>query len=268
MNLAEKILCISLLISLLLLGIFTNAYAEHKVVDVYQNLKLKHATSPNVCIFEADPSITDNWKEIETATRSGILAWTQSLESMSSGWYMNVKDTIPWAEHANLSTEDYTQCQIFIDYGYNGGGAAVGTTALDFSKSWHKFTYITIYLTAEEKAPKINVCLGTCEKETGVSTEKILKEFPMNTVRNIVIHEFGHAIGLGHYHSQDKLKGFEKSAMNPMIKPFSEDVWGVKANDINMLVKLYGSDGFNSRDGLPYNPNACMFYHGSLLFCD
>ena len=266
MDLTEKILWISLLTTLLMLGVFTNAYAEHNVIDVYQNLKIKHKYSPNVCIFEPDPSITDNWEEIEKATRSGVLAWTQSLESMSSGWHMNIKPVIPWSEHAYLSTENYTQCQIFIDYGYNSGTKAMGTTALDFSKSWHKFTYITIYLTAQEKAPKITICLGTCEKETGV--EGVPKEFPMNTIRNITIHEFGHAIGLGHYHSANKITGFSESAMNPMINPFSEDIWGVKANDINMLVKLYGSDAFHSRDGLPYNPSACMFYHGSLLYCD
>jgi hypothetical protein len=142
----------------------------------------------------------------------------------------------------------------------------MGTTSLDFSKSWHKYTYITIYLTAQEKAPKITICLGTCEKETGV--EGVPKEFPMNTIRNITIHEFGHAIGLGHYHSANKITGFSESAMNPMINPFSEDIWGVKANDVNMLIHLYGSNGFHSRDGLPYNPSACMFYHGSLLYCD
>ena len=86
------------------------------------------------------------------------------------------------------------------------------------------------------------------------------EQLPLHTVYNIVLHELGHGLGLGHYESQSP-NGFKYSTMTPSLKPFSNEMFEVKITDKFMLGYLYGTDGFQKPQ--PYwIDDHCLFDHG------
>ena len=269
MDKTEQILWIVLIVSLVCFFSLNSAFSQVDLTpyDKYENLKIKHSTNPNLCIFEADPTFTSNWKEIETKTKIAVYYWEASLHAVTGGnWDINILPTVPFEEHENAMAEDYPMCNIMITFeDHNPDTNALGTTGIDFASSNHKYTFIRVYLNAAD-LQKIEINIGELknDEEVTITFENNRKPLPMNTVRNIIMHEIGHGLGLGHFFGVDQ----EKSVMRPSLEPFSDDEWNVQLVDIKMLIELYGEDGFGG-NGLPYNPNACYFTQDSQLeVCD
>lgn len=86
------------------------------------------------------------------------------------------------------------------------------------------------------------------------------EQLPLQTVYNIVLHELGHGLGLGHYES-DAPKGHYRSAMTPSLKPFSNEVFEIKIADKFMLGYLYGTDGYKKPQP-HWIDDYCLFDHG------
>ena len=269
MDKTEQILWILLIVSLVCFFSLNSAFGQINLTpyDKYENLKIKHSTNPNLCIFEADPTFTSSWKEIETETKIAVYYWESTLHAVSDGnWDINILPTIPFEEHENAMAEDYPMCNILITYeDHNPDSNALGTTGIDFANSSHKYTFIRVWLNAVDHQ-KIEINIGELKdgEELTFTFENKRKPLPMNTVRNIVMHEIGHGIGLGHFFGVDQ----DKSVMRPSLEPFSDDEWNVHLVDVKMVIELYGEDGFGG-NGLPYNPKACYFTQDSQLeICD
>ena len=70
-----------------------------------------------------------------------------------------------------------------------------------------------------------------------------------NQVRNVVLHEIGHAFGLAHYDVTNPLKpgehGTDRSSMYYSIDLNDKEQWlEVKLPEILMLKEIYGEDGW------------------------
>lgn len=269
MDKTEQMLWIVLIVSLVCFFSLNSAFGQIdlSIYDKYDNLKIKHIGNPNLCIFEADPTFTSNWEAIERETKIAVYYWEVSLIAVTGGnWDINILPTIPFEEHDTATPNDYPLCNILITYDdINTKTNALGSTAIDFSKSNHKFTFIKVFLNATENK-KITIKLGDIDKndDATITFSNNRKPLPMNTIRNIVMHEIGHGIGLGHFFGVNQ----GKSVMQPSLEPFSDDEWNIHLVDIKMVMELYGEDGFGGT-GLPYNPKACYFTQDSQLeMCD
>lgn len=231
---------------------------------LYETLRLRHADNPDICMFEVNPSLYSNWDELKSLTLIGIAEWTVKLEYTypDGDWGVVVKE-ISWEEHATKSVHDYEYCDIMINYEKTSNDMALGYTSLNFSKSWHKFMFINIFLESQKSVTKI--VLGNNTTVSAVNTSYPL---PPNTIKNIVVHELGHGFGLGHFYSGlDRKEGYTRSVMVESIDPFDEHQnLSVTYIDLMMLVKIYGENGWSSPQPV-YHIDGCNILNTFLFRC-
>ena len=183
-------------------------------------------------------------------------------------WSMNLHSTVPYHEHWNKTPDDYRHCTIFLTFEPWSEGRedmALGLTGIDFADSRHKFTYIVVFLHAEERN-NIVIDLGSMQENSDGKYEFIFdkKQLPLNTVYNIVLHELGHGLGLGHYWA-DQGDDYKRSALIPSLTPFDENInFEVTIADKFQLARLYGMDGFQKPQPV-WIPDHCVFEHGLKL---
>ena len=278
MDLPEKVVWIVCIVSIVcFFGIVSafGAYAWAQYPDEgddrYEFLGIRHDVRPQVCLFEPNPTHIDweYWKDVEFESWRAVLDWQLEMtEFLPEGdWSMFIHSTVPYHEHWNKTPDDYRHCNIFLTYeawNENPDNKALGLTGIDFSKSSHKFAYIVVYLHAV-KNTSIVLNFDDAEKdpETGLTKFKVnlaREQLPLQTVYNIVLHELGHGLGLGHYESQSP-NGHYRSTMTPSLKPFSNEVFEIKVTDKFMLGYLYGVDGYKKPQP-HWIDDYCLFDHG------
>jgi len=276
----NKILSITVITVIgILLLIPINIFAQYPENDKYEYLGIRHDTRPQVCLFEPNPTHVDwnYWKNVEFESWKAVLDWQLEMQTFlpDGDWTMSIHSTVPYIEHWNKTPDDYRHCTIFLTYeAFNEDpeSSALGITGIDFSKSSHKFTYIVVYLHAVSNT---NIVLNfedaNKDPETGLTKFEInldRVELPLQTVYNIVLHELGHGLGLGHYESNAP-NGYERSTMTPSLKPFkSNEVFEIKIADKFMLGYLYGVDGYQKPQP-PWIDDYCLFDHGiKIIKCE
>ena len=220
-------------------------YAETEPNSKYETLKLRHTTNPYVCLFEVNPDIYNDWVGLKYITISAIEEWILKLEyAYPNGNWTVLVETISWEDHENKTVFDYPQCNIMINYEKSSNSKTLGYTALNFNTSWHKFMFINIFLESQKNITKIVI-----GNDMSTSTVNMVKQsYPLseNTIKNIIIHEFGHGLGLGHFNLNRSMMGYTQSVMTPTIKPFNENqVLSVTYIDLVMIGKIYGENGWN-----------------------
>tara|TARA_B100000029_G_scaffold514285_1_gene616486 strand:- start:3504 stop:4334 length:831 start_codon:yes stop_codon:yes gene_type:complete len=261
-----KLLGISLIVVSLLMVTSVQAFGfTHEEGDKYENLGIRHDARPQVCLFEPNPTHVDwdYWKAVEYESWSAILEWQIQMSEFTDGdWTMFTHSTVPYHEHWNKTPDDYRHCTIFLTFeawNERTDDLALGLTGIDFADSKHKFTYIVVFLHAEERN-NIVIDLGSMKENSEGQFEFVFekKQLPLNTVYNIVLHELGHGLGLGHYWG-DK-QDHKRSALVPTLSPFEdEDIrFEITIADKFQLVQIYGEDGY-LKPHPPWLPDACYF---------
>ena len=235
--------CLFLLICISLIS-FANA-------DEYSSLGIRHADNPTICIFEPDPLYSSKGDSIINAAYNSIDLWQKGLyEQMPNGnWEMPIF-VIPLEDHKNKNASQFPVCNILISFEYtNQDSGSLGYTFLDFSKSYHKYTHVVVFLNDFQITEHYELNLGTLEQEKVNTTFKIV-EFSMTAVQNIITHEFGHAIGIGHYkitdypiYTADK-PWINASVMYYALNTAADEIGKPLYVDIKMAEKIYGDDGF------------------------
>tara|TARA_B100000029_G_scaffold513965_1_gene615122 strand:+ start:2560 stop:3399 length:840 start_codon:yes stop_codon:yes gene_type:complete len=272
MDKVEKAIWIILISSLLTFFGAISAFGQYPDSDKYEYLGIRHDVRPHVCLFEPNPTHVDwkYWKDVEFESWRAILDWQIEMQEFlpEGDWSMYIHSTVPYHEHWNKTPDDYRHCNIFLTYeAFNEDeerSDALGLTGIDFAKSSHKFTFIVVYLHAVQHTNIVlNLDDASVDPETGLAKFEInlqREELPMQTVYNIVLHELGHGLGLGHYESNAP-KGYLRSTMTPSLEPFGDDVFEIKIADKFMLGYLYGTDGYQKPQP-PWKDDHCLFEHG------
>ena len=231
---------------LILLVLFMNVpiYAENGEYSKYDSLKLRFDTNPHVCLFEVNPELYD-WYKLKNITISAIEEWILKLEyAYPKGDWAVLVETISWEDHKAANALDYPQCNIMINYEKTSNSTTLGSTGLNFNASWHKFMFINVFLESQKNITKIVI-----GDDMSTSTVNMIKEsYPLseNTIRNIILHEFGHGLGLAHFNLNRSMQGYTQSVMAPTISPFDENqILSVTYLDLVMIGKIYGENGWN-----------------------
>jgi len=219
-------------------GFLTNAYG-----DYYRTIGVYHADNPVVCIMYPDPKVDSRTDMIVEVTHSAINEWQTKIVNATGGnWNMTVTDH-NWIEHRYADVDDYRECSIFITYPYGNDGESVGRATWDFSRSVHNYYWLEIDLNTTER--KIAIHFG--EDGGTVSSNMKWMQIPESDIRNTVLHEFGHGLGLEHYYITTDCRTEEcdfSPIMYSKIDVFENEVKYVTEKDLNMLIRIYGEDGF------------------------
>ena len=243
-----------LIVGLVFAGVWSNAYA-----DEYSSLGIRHADNPKVCIFEPDTLYTSKGDSIINAAYNSIDLWQKGLyEQMPNGNWETPTFVIPLEDHKNKNALQFPVCNILISFEYsNQDNGSLGYTYLDFSKSYHKYTHVVVFLNDYQTTEHYELDLGTLEHKK-VRTTHNLEEFSMTAVQNIITHEFGHAIGIGHYkitdypiYTADK-PWINASVMYYAMNPKADEIGKPLYVDIKMAEKIYGDDGFGGKTTPPF----------------
>jgi len=231
-----------LIVGIAFFGFLTNAYG-----DYFRTIGVYHADNPLVCIMNPDPE-KENVKMIWEQTNSAINEWQNKLINATNGnWEMNVQE-YEWSEHAFLTVDDYPDCTIFVNYNHITEDESVGRTGWDFSNSNRYYYWVEVDTHTVEK--KVHIELDG--KGGNVSTNSVIRELPDTDLRNVILHEFGHSLGVEHYYVTTDCR-IEECDYNPImysqVNLFVDDVKYVTEKDLNMVIRIYGEDGFD-----PYKP--------------
>ena len=242
---------LGIFIAMFLLVMIFGVYLQSVFGDEYGTLGIRHPTNPIVCVFEPDPSHTKNVGGVMKSSYTAIDLWKEGLaeHSPEGNWDMTAF-TIPFEHHDGKNASEFPVCDILIAFEhYNPDSSSLGYTYIDFSSSNHKYAHIVVYLYDYRAIDHYNFVLGSQEQVYKDTTEEI-RPFSLTAIQHIVTHEFGHALGLGHYeitdypvYSKDK-PWLTASVMYYSINPDDDDVGKPLYVDIKMVERLYGEDGF------------------------
>jgi hypothetical protein len=220
--------------------------------DRFDTLGVKYRDSPVVCIFEPNPEYTSSVTGVINTTENAINNWEYALNKYSpNGNWDLMTFVIPFEYHDGQPAKNYTVCNIMISFEEaNWFDDSLGYASIDFSNSSHKFIHIISFLNGYDNNLKINmptITIGentTYDEPIAITLERI--EYPLIGIQNILSHEFGHGLGLGHYSITDApiVNPWDRSIMYYAVNPFNEDELLPTYADVKLVEKIYGDDGF------------------------
>ena len=228
--------------------------------DRFETMRHEHIDNPTVCIMEPDEELQIRFYHyLLHEAYNTVMEWQTEMTEFSQGdWYMPMI-LVEYENHFDRHVREFPQCNVFIEFDMHNTGdvvnsTALGYTAYDFSNSRHHYAYIKVYVTAEKLTSKASICIGCNNNDIAEAQFKTTKNHEYledYSVKKILLHEFGHALGLGHYVEDKDKTNNQDSLMFPFMSAFSPDNKNAKIELIDkiLLVQMYSFDGFGGHQG-------------------
>ncbi len=202
---------------------------------------------PTVCIFQPnDPRIDESrWNNWYSDAKTGIDTWRSILSQTGQGnWDINIVEVS--LDKADLLNHSACDVSIkFVKQLYESDGNCVNALGCAWQGGLIKIVY-----------SNFEYCGKVYNSDFGINVNRYC--FSDNFTRskqmaNTVQHEFGHALGLGHYRGYDSTSTQEwydyklgAPSIMAWIEP-NEEVRQISQNDVSRILDWYGSQGFGKK---------------------
>lgn len=204
--------------------------------DPYEVQSNRFITKPTICVVEPSTvNLTrDDIKLILAEAESSVYSWINPLQEKTinkNKWAIN------YLEISDKKLFDFSLCKVIINFKNESKTRTLSELGT------HQYIDGTSYITIFYKTNECTKTSVSCKIDIDSLVAKIGA-----TLR----HEFGHAIGLGHYAS-DKSKNrewFENPTTAPSIMlAYSKGLQNEKvtSGDIDKVIEIYQDSGFTNR---------------------
>jgi len=259
---------IAIILSVILIASLIQ-YANADWID-YMYWRLDTREELGVCIYEPDEIIINAKKDyLIEHTILALGTWESKLNTYSNStlYNMNVK-IVNITDHTGKNIKDFTECNVHILF-TDEKVVHSKVSDLTLGVSWNEGNIMGTEMSVIEVYPKTVKRFVIVEDGKNYTPDDIDKIsiktelwVPPSGVYSIVLHEFGHSIGLGH--ACNELYGHRiKSVMQPVFDPFTQ-VLNITDYDLAAVYFKYGENGWNSEsEWLPLKyGNASPFFRG------
>ena len=195
--------------------VLPNAYS----FEYFKTMGTMYGVYPTYCIMEPNPETEPRYQFLTEIAKNTIDEWNTKLSE---------------------TTDDYGQCGGFINFTAKPSQDGVlGSASANLEKG-----YYWINVQTQISSQKITINIGG-DWEDRVETISIEGDIPLNDIRNVLLHEIGHSLGVEHYYCESQEENCaNKSIMYPTVDIMIGQNKVVKQVDVDMVVRIYGEDGF------------------------
>lgn len=247
---------ISVIFAILLLSSVVGVSYAKRLEVKYEPLQNRFEGTPTFCTKEpaSDPNIPESIVPILLKKTKGNLdAWIGPLKSSSprdAKWDVNYIE-IPRGKQAEF---DYSKCNVIISFLKNPPQGLADVEVLGRHYFKNNTNHVEIYYQG----------YGVCETKDSTWTYwyTCQQDSPKLIVamEAILRHELGHAMGLGHYISEEIFYtgglGHPSSIMVPILDllaspshvPIDPELMEIMPVDIAKLKEIYGNDGWGKTE--------------------
>ena len=248
---------------ILIMQILNMAYGDW--ID-YMDWKLDTDKKLSVCIYEPDDKVLEKHKvSLALSAIEGVKEWKQKLAEYSGGSNYDISiKYIERNEHHGKSHREF-KCNVHItfweDRRDNISDTVLGVAWHDGKIGGREMSVIEIFPLITQKM--VVVQEGKHYSPMDIENLAIKKTIILSEegIKSVVMHEFGHAIGLGH--TCQELYGHRfQSVMISVFDPYTNPL-KISDYDLASVYTRYGSDGWI--DG-GYEPKITRYGNPSEMF--
>jgi hypothetical protein len=230
------------MVSVIILFLFLIAFGVQSVFgfEYFKTMGTMYAIYPTYCIMEPNPETEPRYQYLTEIAKNSIDEWNTKLSETTDGNWNMYYQSYAYDQHKDRTTDDYGQCGGFINFTAEPSQDGVlGSASANLEKG---FYWINVQTQISNQ--KITINLGG-NWEDRVETIVIEGDIPLNDIRNVLLHEIGHSLGVEHYYCESQVEGCaNKSIMYPTVDIMIGKNRVVEQVDIDMVVRIYGEDGF------------------------